>query len=100
MTYKTDMLEGIDAIYENGGVEALFSARDFSETTVTAIVDYNLSNYGEVANITGMSAVISVRRSELANVPKQREIFTVDGVEYSVASQIRADELEHAVIVA
>ena len=100
MTYQSDLLEAADDLYTLAGVPAVFTDRDLSTSTVTAIVEYDLQQFGEVADISGMTATISVRVSEMTLAPRSRTTFFVNGEDYTVDSTLLSDEIEHRVLVA
>lgn len=100
MTLASDLVVAIDELYEFGGIEATFTDRDGSQKSVTAIVEYDLQQYGEVAEIAGKTATISVRVSELALPPRSRTTYTVGSTVFTVDSILLSDELEHRALVA
>lgn len=100
MTLASDLSDGLDAVYDYAGVACTYTDRNGAITEVTAIIDYALSQYGDVADVAGKTAVISVRVSDLADRPRRAETYTIAGTVYSVDSIIRADDLEHVALVA
>ena len=100
MTLESDFLDSVNAIYEVAGVCATFTDRDSATTEVTAIVEYDLQQYGQVAEIAGKTATVSVRVSELALPPRRGETYTVGSTVYVVDSILLSDELEHRALVA
>lgn len=100
-----DFKSAIDEVYDALGVPATYTDRDGATQCVTAIVEYDLQQFGTVADISGKTAVISVRVSEMAEKPRRGETYTVkeDGCTetvYTVDSTPYADELEHRALVA
>lgn len=105
MTLASDFSAVTDDLYEYAGIECIYTDRNGDTTTVTAIIDYSLQEYGTVADVSGKIAVISVRISELADRPRRGETYTIypnqsNEATYTVDSIVRADELEHAALVA
>ena len=100
MTFLADSQSAIDDIYTVGAVAATHTDRDSSTTAVHAVVEYDINQYGEVAEIAGMTALVSVRVSELAYPPRQGETYTIGGTVYVVDTVLFADDLEHRAIVA
>ena len=100
MTLASEFLDSVDAIYGVVGVPATFTDRDSSATAVTAIIEYDLQQYGGVAEIAGKTATISVRVSELALPPRRGETYTIGSTVYTVDSILLSDELEHRALVA
>ena len=98
MTFASAMGEGTDAIYNAFGVAAVYTDRDAATTNVTVIVDRNLSQYGEVANVSAQDAVVCVRTSELAEAPRREDTFTVGAKVWTVDSLIASDEQEWRVL--
>lgn len=100
MTLSADVLEGVDAHYQAFGVEAVHTDRDDAETCVTAILEFDLQEYSDVANISALTGLVSVRRSDLSYPPRRGETYTIAGTVYTVDSVPRADDLEHTALVA
>lgn len=100
MTFQSDLNTGIDEVYALAAIAATYTDRDSATTAVTALVEYDLQQWGNVAEIAGKTAVVSVRVSEMAYPPRRGETYTIDGTVYVVDSILRADELEHAALVA
>ena len=91
----------VDSVYATFGVGATYLDRDGASVDLTVVVDRNLGNYGEVAQVSTRQAVLCVRTSELSGGPRRGESFTtVDGDVFVVDSLVQADELEHRVLVA
>lgn len=99
MTYQNDINQGASLIYDIGGVPALYTDRDGATTNVNAIVDYELQQYGDVANVSAAAAAISVRTIEVQAPPRNGETYTVNGRVFTVSDRVGADELEHTVLV-
>ena len=91
---------GLDEIYDAAGDTVVFTDRDGVETTVTAIMVYDLLTYGEVADITALTASISVRKSELEYAPRRGETYKLGYKVYTVDQVITEDDLEHTALVA
>ena len=100
MTLASELVIAIDAIYEVGGVAAVYTDRDSATTNVKAVVEYDLQTFGDVADVAGKTAIVSVRVSELAYPPRRGETYTVNGTVYTVDSILVSDELEHRALVA
>lgn len=100
MTYAADCLAGLNAIYDVAGVEAVYTDRAGTQTVVSkAVIEQDLSRFGDVAEITAQAASISVRKSELADPPRAHETYTIAGTVYTVRYVIAEDELEHTAVV-
>lgn len=100
MTLADDLAEGIEFLYEYASVPAVYEDRDGKKTTVSVLIDYELQQYGTVADVSGMTAVISARMTELPSRPRRGDTYTVNSKVYVVDSLLRADELEHVALVA
>lgn len=100
MTWATDLQAGIEGIYSAFSVAATHIDRDGTSTAVRAIVVRDLQQFGDVADVSGKTAAISVRVSELALSPRRGDRFTVGSTTYTVDSAIAADELEWTVLCA
>lgn len=92
------MTNGIDSIYESFGVSAVYTDLTETELTVTVIVDRNFSQYGETAQVSAGSAVLCVRKSEVALSPRRAESFTVGAKVWTVDSLVLIDDYEHRAI--
>lgn len=91
----------VDAVYATFGVGATYLDRNGSSADLTIVVDRNLGNYGEVAQVAARQAVLCVRTSELPDGPRRGETFTtVDGDIFVVDSLVQGDELEHRALAA
>jgi hypothetical protein len=99
VTLADAFLDGINRIYLTGGVPAIYTDRDDHESSVTVIVDYDLSNYGDTAEVAQATATVSVRTSEIENMPRRGDTFLVDGKTLVVGGSLQSDELEHTVLV-
>jgi hypothetical protein len=100
VSFADDTLAGINLIYEVGGIPVVYTDRNGVTKTVTAIVNYEIATFGTVADVSGKTASISVRVSDMANKPRRGETYTVGATVYVVDSILRADELEHEALVA
>ena len=100
MTLNSQWLRGINALYDRAGVSATYTDRDDATSSVTVIVDYDLSNYGDVAEVSQATAALSVRVSEVTEIPRRGETFAVSGSTLVVSTALQSDELEHTVLVA
>lgn len=99
MTLANAFLDGINRIYATGGVAATYTDRNDAETQATVLIDYDLSNYGDVAEIAQATATVSVRASEVAQLPRRGDTFNVGGTVFVVGGSLQSDELEHSVLV-
>lgn len=100
MSYTDEVQAAIDDIYDTFAVAATYTSKTASQFSVQAIIEFNLAQYGDTADISGMTAAISVRRSEIAAPPLRGETFFINGTLYTVDSPLSADEMEHTVLVA
>jgi hypothetical protein len=91
---------GVDALYEVGGVDAVYTDKNGNTSNVVVIVDYNISEYGDIASVNKAEAAVSVRLSDVADRPLRGETFTIDGTTYRVDNVTLSDELEHTVLIA
>lgn len=102
MTFQSDQLQCANSIYDLAGVRAYYLERDATRTCpVTVIVDYDLNQWGDVAEIYGKSAVITVRVSDVAEPPRQRDTFEIAETErvFIVDRVLLSDDVEHTVLV-
>jgi hypothetical protein len=95
----TDFQAAVDEVYATLGVEATYTDRDGATQCLTAIIEHDLQQFGNVADIAGKTAVVSVRVSELAERPRRGETYTVGTTVYTVDSIPYADDLEHRALV-
>lgn len=105
-TFAARMIPGLAAIYARLGDTATFRNANGQKCDCTVILDRNLANYGDVAAVAGLSAVLTVRKSEIEQVPLRGETFAVidpdlDTCEtFTVDSALDSDEHEHRLFVA
>jgi hypothetical protein len=90
----------MDEVYSALGVEAIYTDRNGATQCITAIIEHDLQQFGNVADISGKTAVVSVRVSEMADKPRRGDTYTVGDTVYTVDSIPYADELEHRALVA
>ena len=100
--FAARMSTGLGPIYDRLGDPAVYTDRTSSMTDCTVIVDKDLARYGDVAEISGMTAVVSVRVSEVSERPYRRETFTISetGEVFTVDSVLESDGFEHRCLVA
>lgn len=91
---------GINSLYAAAGVPATYINQSGTSTSVTAIVLFDLSSYGESVEVQQATATVSVRVSEVAQAPRRGERFVVGSTTYRVISVQSSDELEHTSLVA
>jgi hypothetical protein len=99
VTLANAFIDGINRIYSTCGVAATHTDRDDTESSVTVIVDYDLSNYGDTAEVAQATATLSVRTSELSDIPRRGDTFVVGSRTFVVGGSLQSDELEHTVLV-
>ncbi|MEE4250695.1 MAG: hypothetical protein V2I38_08910 [Alcanivoracaceae bacterium] len=100
MTLASDLQQAITDLYTIAGISATYTDRDSATQSVTAIVEYDLQQFSDIANVAGSTALISVRVSEMANPPRRGETYTVGSEVYTVDSILLSDDLEHRALVA
>lgn len=100
MTLANEFLRGINAIYTKAGVSATYTDADDVASSVTVIVESDLSVYGDTAEVAQATASVSVRVSEVQYIPRRGDTFVVGSTTYIVSDALRSDELEHTVLVA
>ena len=99
MTALSDAFaRGLADIYAYG-VPATHTDKDDVETSATVLVDYDLSTYGDTAEVSQATATISVRVSELALAPRRGDTFVVGAKTFIVSLTQSSDELEHVAMV-
>lgn len=83
MTDFTDMLsDGIELMYEEFGEPAKYTTRNAEGPCyITVVVERNLSQYGEVAQVSGKTAVVRIRTAEVPQEPLRGETFCIHGKE-------------------
>jgi hypothetical protein len=95
---------GLESAYDRFGDAAVFTEKSGWETECTVIVDTSLDHYGEKATLSGKTAVICVRTTEVPEKPHRQDKFTVqsgdDCTTYEVDSVLTSDNFEHRCLVA
>ena len=99
MSLNDEFRDGIDDIYAVAGVLSTYTDGDGSALSLTVIVDHNLQQYGDSAEVQRATAALSVRVSEVALPPRKNETFLINSTTYTVDSVISSDDLEHTVLV-
>jgi len=99
MSLANEFTAGINAIYAKMGVAATYTDADSVASDVTVVVEYDLSVYGDALEVAQNTAALSVRKSEVAYVPRRGEVFVVGSDTFVVSDALRSDELEHTVLV-
>lgn len=94
--------DGLDSMYEGFGEAVVYTNRDGWQHDITVIIDRNLDQYGDTIDVQGMTAVISVRLSDVSEPPRKNEIFRLGSdtcSAFTVAQRLESDEFEHRVLV-
>lgn len=101
MTATAALSRAADACYRTFGEAATFTDRNAVSTACTVIVQRDLDRYGESAVVNKRTAIVEVRVSELASMPRRGERFTLTstGTIFTVDSAQYSDEFEHRVFV-
>ncbi len=104
MGLAEDALEGAGFIYEYAGVKVRYSAANGIKIIGTAVIDYQLQEYGEVADVSAATATVAMRFSEVPARPRRQDTYEVlegpmTGSIYTVDSILRADDVEHVALV-
>lgn len=102
MDFAAALQRTTDRVYARAGVDAQHRDRNAVQTACRVLVERDLSRYGEVAQVNVRTAVIAVRKAELADAPRRGDTFTLDasGEVLTVDSLQAADEIEHRVFAA
>ena len=105
MSYSADIAEGAGAIWDYAGQPVLYRGITGNTKTVTAIVSYDLQEFGAVAEIQGKTATVAVRFSDLPERPRRLDTYEIlggprRGDVYTVDSILRADDIEHTALTA
>lgn len=101
MNFAAALNRATDRVYARAGVAAVYEDRDGAETPCTVLVERDLERFGEVQQVNARTAVVTVRRAEVADAPRRGERFVLAGDEVlTVDSLQRSDELEHRVFAA
>ena len=89
--YTDTLADGIDVMYDEMGEPAHYTERGAATPHgVTAVIERNLSQYGEVAQVAGKTAVVRVRRAEVAQEPLRGESFALAGSETLIVDSVIA----------
>jgi hypothetical protein len=93
---------GTEVVYRTFGVSAGYLPRDSygAATPLTVLVERDLSRFGEVAAVNARTAIVCVRKSDLAGAPRRGDRFTVGDETLTVDSLQASDEFEHRVFAA
>ncbi len=106
MNFAAAITSATDRVYRSAGVAARHEDGVGAQTACTILVERDLSRFGEAAPVNVRTALVGIRRSELADCPRRGDTFTLldaagaDGEVLTVDSLQRSDELEHRVFAA
>lgn len=91
---------GLDALYDAMGEGCRYTDKDGWKRDCSVIVERDLAEYADVANVQGKTAVISVRVSEVPDRPRREETFELEATceILTVDSIVRSNEFEHVVL--
>lgn len=92
-----------DTVYGTFGVPAGYTPKGSEVVTpCTVLVERDLTRFGEVARINARTAIVCVRKSELAEAPMRGDTFSLSsGAETLKVDSLQAsDEFEHRVYAA
>lgn len=95
---------GTNVVYRTFGVPAGYTPKgsEAAATPCTVLVERDLSRFGEVAQVNARTAIVCVRKSELAAAPLRGDTFALNGgaETLKVDSLQASDEFEHRVYAA
>jgi len=99
-----DAAEGNEFIYDYAGVPVRYTSVNGITIRATAVIDYQLQEYGTVADVSAATATVSVRFKEVPARPRRQDTYEIlegalAGTVYTVDNILRADELEHVALV-
>lgn len=102
---RAAIASSVDRIYAVFGMAALFAARDDAARACTVLVDTNLSQYGDTAQVTAKTVVVALRTSEVPDLPRKGDVIDITAGQFAgrslvVASVVSSDEYEHKVFAA
>ncbi len=101
MNFAAALSNATDRVYASAGVAARHEDTIGVQTSVTVLVERDLSRFGDAAQVSVRTALVGVRISELADCPRRGDTFTLikadgsDGEVLTVDSLQRDDEIEH-----
>lgn len=89
----------LSPLYETMGEDAVYTDSEAWTCNCRVVVNRNLTEYGDVANVQGVTAVIAVRRSEVPDRPRRNDTFELDdGETLRVDRVLTSDDYEHEVL--
>lgn len=95
---------GSNVVYRTFGVSAGYLPKDSlgAPKPVTVLIERDLTRFGEVAKVNAKTAIVCVRKSEVAEVPRKGDAFKIGGcAEVLIVDSLQAsDEFEHRVFAA
>ena len=93
---------GLDAIYEAFGKPAFIETADGYRIDCTAIVERDLSQYGDVADVSAATAVLSIRVVDVPEKPRRKDVITLTESceKFRIDNVILSDEFEHRFLAA
>lgn len=97
---STALSRATNRAYAIFGESALFTARDETTRECTVLLDHNLSQYGDIAQVSAKSVVVAVRLLDVPEMPRKGDLFEITSGKYAgrtvtVSSVVSSDEFEH-----
>lgn len=101
----TALSRATNRAYALFGEAAHFSARDEAARACTVLLDHNVAQYGDTAQVTAKTVVVAVRTCEVPDLPRKGDVFDITAGQYAgralvVSSVVGSDEFEHKVFAA
>lgn len=89
----------LDNLYLRNADRAVYVDADGASLSVLTLVDHNLAQYGDVAEIKAGSVIVAMRVSEVKDRPRREDtIALADGDTYYIDSVLSSDGYEHRCI--
>lgn len=101
----TALVRATHRAYAHFGQAALYSARGESALECTVLLDNNVAQYGDTAQVTAKTVVVALRTSEVPDLPRKGDVIDITAGQFAgrslvVASVVSSDEYEHKVLAA
>lgn len=93
--FDTALASGLGPIYDVMGEPVTYTRASGESIVCTAIVDRDLTRYGDTLEVTAGMVQVHIRIEDLADRPRRGEKLLAGGLEFTVGDLLASDLFEH-----